>query len=128
MKGRTIDLWRRLRLTRPRIDTVVYVESPADVPDDIDRQTLIVVGNRDFQKWAMLECPCGRGHRLAVSLQPGHRPSWRLTFDERGPSLCPSIDSVARQRCHFLLRNGRVRWVRRLCRASPHDWSVSLSA
>lgn len=124
-KGRAIDLWRRLRLTHPRIDTVVYIESPMDVPEDIDRQTLVVVGNREFQKWAMLECPCGRGHRLAVSLQRSHRPSWRLSFDDGGPSLFPSIDSVADRRCHFWLRDGRVRWVRRFRRARSSGRSTS---
>ncbi|MGI9112850.1 MAG: DUF6527 family protein [Gaiellaceae bacterium] len=61
----------------------------------------------------MFECPCGRGHRLAVSLQQSHRPSWRLGLGKDGPSLFPSIDSVADRRCHFWLRDGRVRWVRR---------------
>jgi Family of unknown function (DUF6527) len=113
-KETAVDLWRRLRVTRPRIKRVVYLDSPTDVPDQIERQTLVVVGDRDFQKWAMLECPCGRGHRLAVSLQRGHRPSWRLTLSPAGPSLFPSIDSVAARRCHFWIRDGRVRWVHRL--------------
>ena len=107
------DFWRRLRLTRPRIDNVSYIASPTDAPDDIDRHTLIVVGNERFQKWALLECPCGRGHRLTVSLQRSHRPSWRLAIGARGPSLLPSIDSRGAWRCHFWLRDGRVRWARR---------------
>jgi len=111
--GVTIDLWRRLRLTRPRIKAVVYVESPTDAPDAIDRQTLVVVGTREFQKWAVFECPCDHGHRLAISLQRSHEPSWRLSHGEGEPSLFPSVDSVTDRRCHFWLRDGRVRWVRR---------------
>ena len=111
-RAAAIDLWRRLRLTRPRIDNVIYVAGPTDVPDNIDRHTLVVVGSHEFQKWAMLECPCGRGHRLAVSLQRSHRPSWRLTVGAAGPSLFPSIDSRRKRRCHFWLRDGRVRWAR----------------
>jgi hypothetical protein len=111
-RGTAIDLWRRLRLTRPRINNITYVASPTDAPDDIDRHTLIVVGNEQFQKWAMLECPCGRGHRLTVSLQLSHKPSWRFTIGADGPSLFPSIDSRALRRCHFWLRGGRVRWLR----------------
>jgi len=118
-RAAAIDLWRRLRLTHPRIATVAYVASPTDVPDDIDRHTLIVVGNDEFQKWAMLECPCGHGHRLAISLQRGHRPSWRLAVGRPGPSLFPSIDSRLERRCHFWLRDGRVRWVRRHLRSRP---------
>lgn len=114
MKGSAIDLWRRLRLTRPRIDEVVYVESPTDVPEDIGRHTLVVVGTPAYQKWAMLECPCGHGHRLAVSLQRSHETYWRLVLDDGQPSLVPSIDSLADRRCHFVLRNGRVRWVPQL--------------
>lgn len=109
--ARLIDLWRRLRLTRPRISAISYVESPTDVPDALPRHTLVIVGVPDYPKWAIVECPCGRGHRLMVSLQRGHRLFWRLELDGRGPSLSPSIDSVARWRCHFWLREGRVRWV-----------------
>ncbi len=116
MKKRMIDLWRRLRLTSPRIKTVEFVDSPTDVPDKIERQTLFVVGSSEFQKWVIFECPCGHPHRLAVSLQRSHRPSWQLSFDKNGPSLFPSVDSMGKRRCQFWLRNGRVRWVRRLRR------------
>jgi len=115
-KATAIDFWRRLGLTRPRVKAVVYVDSPMDVPDEIDRRTLVIVGSTEFQKWAMFECPCGRGHRLAINLQQGHRPSWRLDLASGSPSLFPSIDSIADRRCHFWLRNGRVRWVGRFRR------------
>jgi hypothetical protein len=111
-RDRLTDVWRRFRLTPPRIKHVSYVDEPADVPDEVQRQTLVVIGGPAYAKWAVFECPCGRGHRLMLSLQRGHRPCWRLNLDGRGPSLSPSVDSVARWRCHFWLRDGRVHWVR----------------
>jgi hypothetical protein len=112
VRDRLTDLWRRLRVTRPRIKHVSFVESPSDVPDDLPRQGLVVVGMPEYPKWAVFECPCGRGHRLMLSLQRGHRVSWRLRLGARGPSLSPSIDLIADFRCHFWLHEGRVRWVR----------------
>jgi hypothetical protein len=117
--GAVLDAWRRLRVTSPRIKRVMFVDSATDAPEEIQRQTLVVVGDRNYQKWAMLHCPCGHGHRLALSLQRGQRPVWYLRFDRGGPTLSPSVDSVTNRRCHFSLDEGRVRWVRG--RSSRHD-------
>jgi hypothetical protein len=105
------DWWRRRRLSRPRIDRLVWYQSVADIPERLDRHTLAVVGGPDAPKWAAMTCPCGHGHPIMVSLQPSHRPRWSLVKDDRGIGLHPSIDSIAERRCHFWLRHGRVQWV-----------------
>lgn len=111
-RDRLTDCWRRRRLTRPRVKRVVYFEGRSDVPEVLARDTLAVVGTRRRPKWAVLECPCGRGHQLVVSLSQQHRPYWRLDEDRRGPSLAPSIDSHRPYRCHFWLRDGQIMWAR----------------
>lgn len=111
MKARLVDFWRRLRWTRPRIDRVVFYPSRADAPEEIPRHTIAVIGSEKLPKWAILECPCGRGHQLAISLSEQHRPFWRLAaHSANNPSLSPSIDSQSPYRCHFWLSDGRVHW------------------
>ena len=110
--SRLIALWQRLHVGRPSLAEVRYVASPADVPDRLSRRELVVVGTDAFPKWAVFNCPCGRGHRIMLSLQRSHLPHWRLELGGHGPSLWPSVHSVTAYRCHFWLRDGRVRWVR----------------
>jgi len=105
-----VDWWRRRRLTRPRLKQVAYYASRSDVPVQVPRQTLTVVGTEASPKWAIFECPCGRGHQLVVNLSPVRTPHWRLTTGRRGPSLYPSIDYEDVHRCHFWLRGGSVEW------------------
>jgi hypothetical protein len=104
--------WRGRRWSHPRIGHVSYYASQADVPERLAADTLAVVGLAKRPKWAILACPCGRGHRLAVNLSRSRLPYWRLTVDAGGPSLFPSIDFDDGYRCHFRLQNGAVHWVR----------------
>jgi hypothetical protein len=62
-------------------------------------------------KWAVLECPCGKGHTLELNLAHLDRPRWSLTVGiGRRPSLSPSVDFKGNPRCHFWLRDGRIQW------------------
>jgi hypothetical protein len=118
LSQRLTDLWRRTRLTRPRIDRVARCEARHEVPTSIARHTLVVVGAVSSPKWAVFECPCGRGHQLMVSLVPSHPRHWSLTCAGERPSLFPSVDfKHAHGRCHFWLTDGRVRFVRGGARA-----------
>jgi hypothetical protein len=103
--------WRRLHLGRPSLSHLRYVDTPVSVPDRLRPREFVVVGSSEFPKWAVFDCPCGRGHRLMLSLQRSHRPHWRLELDPHGPSLWPSVDSRTGYRCHFWVREGHVHWV-----------------
>ena len=106
-----IDWWRRRRITAPRLDRVEYYESQAELLESLPRHQLAVVGAPKRPKWLILECPCGKGHRLQVNLSTARQPSWRLVDIKTGPNVVPSVDFHApERRCHFWIREGRVRW------------------
>ncbi|MFT3864591.1 MAG: DUF6527 family protein [Solirubrobacterales bacterium] len=112
MSGELIDWWRRRRLTRPRVDRIRRYARQADVPTEIPRHELAVVGDPARPKWLVFECPCGEGHRLQVNLDAAGAASWRLDDHDGGVSIHPSIDYCgSERRCHFWLRCGRVHWV-----------------
>ncbi len=108
--GSLIDCWRRQGLTTPRITKVRTCESASQLPTRLPRRTVTVAGSPPA--WAVMECPCGTGHRLMIRIRPHQRATtWQLT-DDHGITMKPSIDYItAERRCHFWLRSGRIVWV-----------------
>lgn len=114
MRGVIVDLWRRRRLTRPRLNRVRAYPTRAELPANLPRHELAIIGDRIDPKWLVFECPCGEGHRLQLNLAASQAVRWRLEKDGGGgPSVSPSIDYRGPdRRCHFWLRRGRVDWVK----------------
>lgn len=111
MRDALIDWWRRRRWTQPRYPHAVVVDRRTDLPELPARRTVALVGPRDRPQWAVLACPCGYGHLIALNLLPTRRPFWKAEAEEGGVSLFPSIDAEWQgRRCHFWLRNGIVHW------------------
>jgi hypothetical protein len=111
ISGDLIDWWRRRRRNAARINRIRTYPSAASLPNRLGRHVLAVAGNPPA--WAVIECPCGTGHRLRVRIRPhGNATVWELREKAGGPSLYPSVDfGSADRRCHFWLDQGRVRWV-----------------
>lgn len=62
-------------------------------------------------KWALFKCPCGCESVVTLSLQPMHRPHWRLTRTHSGrPMLYPSVWRDQGCLSHFWVRDGRIAW------------------
>jgi hypothetical protein len=108
-----VDWWRRRRLTPPRFTQLAFYEGRDHVPAEIERRTIAVVGTLERPKWAIFECPCGRGHQITLNLSPSREPFWRIEETPRGPSLHPSVDAYAPFSCHYWVKQGRVRFVAR---------------
>lgn len=110
--GRLIDWWRRRQGNSPRIDKVRTYSTVATMPAQLDRHVLALAG--EPATWAVMECPCGHGHRLQIRIRR-HESSavWRIDETDDGPSLFPSVDFASpTRRCHFWLDRGRVKWVK----------------
>ena len=106
-----IRRWRQLHRGRPRVHPIL-IRSRDDLPERLDPRVVYVV-QTSTPKWLILDCPCGTGHEIAVSLQAAHSPHWRLRRDHPRSrlSVSPSIDAASRdRRCHFWLVDGRVAW------------------
>lgn len=109
--GHLIDWWRRRAWSQPRYPDVHRLALRSDAPVLPPRRQLLVIGPANRPKWALMACPCGHGHPLAMNLSPKRRPFWTLEIDSKGPTLRPSVDSrLSERRCHFWLRSGQVTW------------------
>jgi len=82
-----------------------------EVPDELARETLYLVGENGHYWCAAMRCPCGCGAPIQLSLVENDDPSWRFRIDRRKrPSLFPSVWRTVGCRSHFILRQGGVIW------------------
>lgn len=112
-KSALIRAYRRTRNSRAksRIKKVIRVTDRAELPDDLNPRCIYVLG-ATTPKWALLDCPCGRGHTVELNLANPARARWKVSANNAGhPSIHPSIDYQGQPRCHYWLRDGRIRWV-----------------
>ncbi|MHB1090840.1 MAG: DUF6527 family protein [Ilumatobacteraceae bacterium] len=110
--GNCIDLWRRLRLTPARYPNTKTVTRRSDLPQNLHRRILYIIGNSTDLKWIIFMCPCGRNHQIDLSTSSEPTVAqWRLDDEKRSPTIHPSVDIQANRRCHFWLRDGSVYWV-----------------
>ncbi|MBK7362086.1 MAG: hypothetical protein IPJ01_07260 [Micavibrio sp.] len=80
--------------------------------ENISEQDFYYVAPSNKPKWALFKCPCGCGDVITLSMQPVHRPFWRLQETaSRRPSLYPSVWRDKGCMSHFWLKDGRIFWV-----------------
>jgi hypothetical protein len=96
---------------KSRIDRLVSVADRSELPELLDPRCVYVLGSAK-PKWALLDCPCGRGHTIELNLAHPARTRWKVTTNPSGqPCIHPSVDYQGQPRCHYWLRDGRVHWV-----------------
>jgi hypothetical protein len=103
-----VNAWRRHHRGHARIIATVRVPTRSALPQSLRPRRLYLIG--DPPKWAVLICPCGRGHVIDLNLGQCGRPRWSVSIESRTVSVRPSIDVRDRHRCHFWITHGVVRW------------------
>src|SRR5688572_25940487 len=90
----------------------VIVDAADEVPERLPVRTAVLIGTVSSPKWIAFDCPCGRGHRILLNVDDSRSPQWSVRA--ASPlTVWPSIDAEHQfRRCHFILRNGKVTWVR----------------
>jgi hypothetical protein len=82
-----------------------------DLPDKLKQRVVYVVGEDGHDWSAAMLCPGGCGKTLEMNLLPDAHPAWTITEQPNGlVSLRPSVWLKTGCGCHFVLRNGLVRW------------------
>src|SRR5437879_3285590 len=90
------------------LHVLAFVE---DVPAEVQRRTVYVIGE-DGHVWsAAMECPCGCGETIQLSMVQKSRPHWEFMrhWDDT-VSLTPSVWRQVGCRSHFWLKKGNVHW------------------
>ena len=104
--------WLRAWLNDSGLWSIVYrAEHVADLPDKLRRDKLYIVGEDGCDWSAAMLCPGGCGKVLEMNLLPDAHPVWRITKRADGAaSLHPSVWLKTGCACHFVLKDGRIRW------------------
>lgn len=108
-----VRAYRRARDARAksRVTRIIAVAGRAELPEDFHPRRLYLLG-ATTPKWALLDCPCGRGHTIELNLANPARTRWTVTTNKAGqPSVHPSIDYQGQPRCHYWLTDGLIHWV-----------------
>jgi len=78
------------------------------IPDRLEPGVLYV--SLEYKSMAHL-CCCGCGRKVVTPLSP---TGWRITFDGRAITICPSVGNWQKDcKSHYLIIQNRVRWARR---------------
>lgn len=104
---------RRHHIYEGKLNRVLFYPEHSDLPVVPRASELAIAGTQEHPKWALLDCPCGRGHTILLPLSPSAGVHWRVVVDANGcPSISPSIDRDGDDgvRCHFWIRNGKANW------------------
>jgi hypothetical protein len=90
---------------------VQQVEAADDIPKDIAKHGIVLVGPARKPTWMAFDCPCERGHRIMVNLDHSRWPYWKI-WQRRPISISPSFDILTGdRRCHFVVQGGNVKWL-----------------
>ena len=85
-----------------------------DLPEEIQQQTVYVLGGREHPFYAAVVCPRRTCRQVIhLDLSPDVQRHWRFSEHEDGSlSLSPSVHVTAMPcACHYWFRKGRIRWV-----------------
>jgi len=83
-----------------------------ELPENLRRDTVYVIGESDVYWAAAFVCPCGCGEIVQLSLVANTHPSWTIEGARDGTvTLNPSVWRVRGCKSHFFIRRGQVVWV-----------------
>ncbi len=104
-------VWNVLRRLNTRQPQVLKVREVAELPEEIDKRLVYVVGENGYRWFAALVCPCGCGEALYLNLLPEQHPCWKLNIRADGSvTFNPSIWRTKGCQSHFIIRNSKIHW------------------
>ncbi len=66
---------------------------------------------RSRARWLLVRCPCGCGETIALNVDAGAGPAWRLYWRGSALSVFPSVWKASGCESHFIIWRGRIDWL-----------------
>lgn len=112
MKRAFLYIWGKILILSGKIEYEPVLVNDFPKPGAVEANKIYIVGNAQFQKWAIMQCPCGCNEQLTLSLMKKHRPNWDVDVTNQKTTLSPSVWKNEGCRSHFFLRKGKIEWVK----------------
>lgn len=101
-KSLSLLFWKQSRYKAKKVE---------ELPDELDRKSVYLVGENNHLWFAAMLCPCGCGSVLQMGLMAAQRPRWTVVEHNDGTvSLHPSVWRIVGCKSHFWLRRGKINW------------------
>jgi len=99
-------------MTSPNPIKAIHTHDRDYPQDTIPADTVILYCAGSRIPWiAAMNCPCGCGEHIHLSLLENESPHWRyIRHDDDTVSFSPSIQRTKGCMSHFHLLNGRIEW------------------
>lgn len=82
-----------------------------ELPDNIEGDTIYILGENEHIWSLAMKCPCGCGDLVQLNLVPGSRPLWNINKKENGNiSILPSIHRTRGCKSHYYVSDSKIQW------------------
>lgn len=103
-------------------DPIYRYQHSEDFPDNVERKTIYIVGQKKNPWLLVFECPCGCREIIQLNLLKDANPNWKFKITkQKAISISPSIWRTAGCKSHFFVRNGKIDWSRELRTTLPKE-------
>lgn len=83
-----------------------------DFEENINYNTIYLVGNKSHFDFLQMECPCGCKEQIKLSLIEHDKPNWKVELNDNRISIFPSIWRTRGCKSHFFVRENKIIWVK----------------
>ncbi len=93
-------------------DSRYRIKYYADLPEQIKKKEVYIIGNLKEPWLLMFECPCGCKKIIQLNLLKEASPQWTFSITRKNRmTISPSISGTTGCQSHFFLINNKIKWV-----------------
>jgi hypothetical protein len=101
---------KKEKVSHKEIPTYSFIRVD-DVPDDLERGIIYVVGEKGFEWLIAMVCPCGCNEQILLNTLKETRPCWRFVcYKSKSITISPSVHRLRNCRSHFTITKGELKW------------------
>lgn len=89
----------------------MYVD---DLPERVKDETIYIIGST-VKPWLLaFKCPCGCHSIIQLNLLKDADPCWKYKINKKKQiNVFPSVWRTTGCKSHFIIKNGKIDWVRK---------------
>ena len=82
-----------------------------DVPDELKKGIVYIVGDKGYEWLIAMTCPCGCKEQILLNTLKETKPCWRFVCYKSGiVTVNPSVNRIRNCRSHFTITKGILKW------------------